>query len=129
MAKPPVLQLEVLPGNFGIYRFDPAEPVPAAVLASPFFSVCRTDDELSIVCGEDVGLKSPRSEAGWSCIKVLGPLDFNLTGVLAHLAGLLAGAGISLFALSTFDTDYILVKSDQLTLAVEALKQGGCRFA
>lgn len=123
------LQLEVLPGRLAIHRFDPAEPVPEAVLASPFFNVCRTGEELSIVCGEDVVLKSPQSEAGWSGIKVIGPLDFSLTGILAHLAGLLAGAGISLFAFSTFDTDYLLVKTERLALAVEALKKGGCRFA
>jgi hypothetical protein len=128
MAKLLPLQLEVLPGRFAIHRFDPAEPVPEVVLASPVFNICRTGEELSIVCGEDVALKSPRSEVGWSCIKVIGPLDFSLTGILAHLAGLLAEAGISLFAFSTFDTDYLLVKTPQTRSAVDALKAGGCHF-
>jgi uncharacterized protein len=128
MAKVLPLELEVLPGSFGIYRFDPGERVPEAVLLSPFYNLCRTGEELSIVCGEDAALNSPRSEEGWSCIKVVGPLDFSLTGILAHLAGLLAAAGISLFAFSTFDTDYLLVKTDRLTPALKALKKGGCRF-
>ena len=80
------------------------------------------------MCREDVAMNSPQSEGGWSCIKVIGPLDFGLTGILAHLAGLLAEAGISLFAISTFDTDYLLVKTDQLAPAMDALASGGGRF-
>lgn len=122
------LQLEVMPGEFSIHRFAPDESVPEAVLASPFVNICWTDEELSIVCGADIALDSHRCNSGWSCIKVIGPLDFGLTGILAHLSCRLAEAGISLFAVSTFDTDYILVKTDELASAVKALKAGGCCF-
>ena len=122
------LYLKVIPGVFSIHRLAPDAAVPEAILASGFFSVTRTDEELSILCREDLPVDSPRREGGWACIKVAGPLDFSLTGIMARLAGLLAGAGISLFAVSTFDTDYLLVRGDQLALAVEALESGGCRF-
>jgi hypothetical protein len=123
------LKLAIVPGEFAIHRFAPDAALPEAVLFSGIFSITRTEEELSIVCGEHIPLGSPRCEGGWSCIKVIGPLGFSLTGILAHLAGLLAENGISLFALSTFDTDYLLVKTDQLTAAVDALKAGGHRFA
>ena len=122
------LKLAIMPGEFAIHRFAPDAALPEAVLSSGIFSITRTDEELSIVCGDNLPLGSPQCEAGWSCIKVIGPLDFSLTGILAHLAGLLAENGISLFALSTFDTDYLLVKTDQLAAAVIALKAGGHRF-
>ena len=122
------LKLATMHGEFAIHRFASDAALPEAVLSSDIFSITRTDEELSIVCREDIPLGSPRCEVGWSCIKVIGPLDFSLTGILAHLAGLLAENGISLFALSTFDTDYLLVKTDQLTAAVDALKAGGCGF-
>jgi len=119
----------VLPGEFNIHRFESTDTVPTDILAGGFFNICRTDDELSIVCADSLPLESARCDAGWSCIKVLGPLDFSMTGILAHLTGLLAAAGISIFAVSTYDTDYVLVKTGQLTPAVAALKTGGYSFA
>ena len=122
------LKLAIVPGRFSIHRFAPDAALPTAVLASPLFSMTRTAEELSIVCVEEIYLDSLRCESGWCGIKVVGPLDFGLTGILADLSGLLARAGISLFALSTFDTDYILVKSEQLASAVDALTTGGHSF-
>jgi len=128
-AKTISLRLKVLPGEFSIHRFDPSAVVPAQVYDGDFFNICRTHDELSIVCADGIVRNSPRCEAGWSCIKVMGPLDFSLTGILAHLAGLLAEAGISLFALSTYDTDYFLVKTEKLASALAALEAGGSSLA
>jgi hypothetical protein len=128
MDKLDSLKMAVMPGEFNIHRFDPTDTVPTDILAGGFFSICRTDEELSIVCPDAIPLASARCDAGWSCIKVLGPLDFSLTGILAHLAGLLAAAGISIFAVSTYDTDYILVKTGQLASAVAALEAGGHSF-
>ena len=129
MDKSQSLKMVVLPGEFNIHRFESTDTVPTDILAGGFFNICRTDDELSIVCTDAIALESARCDAGWSCIKVLGPLDFSMTGILAHLAGLLAEAGISIFAVSTYDTDYVLVKTGQLTPAVAALKTGGYSFA
>jgi hypothetical protein len=122
------LQLKILPGEFNIHRFDSAAAVPAQVYDGPFFNICRTDEELSIVCADNIALDSPRCDTGWSGIKVIGPLDFAMTGILAHLSTLLAEAGISLFALSTYDTDYVLVKTAKLDHAVAALESGGNCF-
>ena len=83
----------------------------------------RTDEELSIVCDAHLPVSSEKSEAGWVCIKVLGPLDFALTGILAKISSALAEAEISIFAISTYDTDYILIKANVLDVAKKALKK------
>ena len=128
MDKAPQLKLDILPEGFSIHRFGPDDAVPGNVLAGGFFNICRTADELSIVCADTLPLESPRCESGWSWIKVAGPLDFSLTGILVHLTGLLAGAGISIFAISTFDTDYLLVKAGQLKAARAVLEAAGHTF-
>lgn len=90
-------------------------------------SVTRTRDELSVVCRADAVPDGVRAVAGWRCLKVQGPLDFGLTGILAALTAPLAAAGIPVFAVSTYDTDYLLVKADQLDRAAEALRGAGHR--
>ena len=117
------LKLSVLEDLFTIHRFPPANEIPGEVYEGQFYSISRTDEELSIVCSSSVVLGSKRSETGWACIKVLGPLDFSLTGILAEVSEVLAKAEISIFAISTFDTDYILLKSEKLQTAISALKK------
>jgi len=95
------------------------------VLNSRFYALTETEDELSIVCASDIVVGGERAETGWSCLKVLGPLDFSLTGVLAGLTTALANAGISVFALSTYDTDYVFVKTASLARAVLTLQGAG----
>jgi hypothetical protein len=94
-----------------------------------FFSVTKTEDELSVVCEQaSIPLPVPselKCEKDWRMLKVEGPLDFSLTGILSSLAGPLAAAKISIFAISTFDTDYILVKSENLSRACETLRHSG----
>jgi len=92
---------------------------------SPFWSVTQIGDELSLVIPQDRVQPGWKAESGWRCIQVLGPLDFGLTGILSHLSGVLAGAGISIFALSTYDTDYILVKESSVARAREVLAESG----
>jgi hypothetical protein len=87
--------------------------------------VTRTPDELSVVADEAAVPAGVRAERGWRALQVAGPLDFNLTGILASLAYPLARAGISLFAVSTFDTDYVLIKEDKLHDALAALQAAG----
>lgn len=86
--------------------------------------MARTPDENSLVCPSSL---APRNciarEGGWRCLRVKGPLDFSLTGVLAGIAGPLSTAGIAIFSVSTYDTDYILVKSESLTAAIQALER------
>jgi hypothetical protein len=120
------LKLSILPNEYTIHRFSPKSDIPA--LTGNFISITRTDDELSIVCDVQLSLDSDVSEAGWVCIKVLGPLDFGLTGILAKIASVLAEAEISIFAISTYDTDYILVKNNTLLRSKKALEQVGYTF-
>ena len=123
------LQLSILEGLFTIHRFPPEHEIPDQVYASGFYAACKTEHEVSIVCNSTIHLDSEKHESGWSCIKVTGPLDFSLTGILAGISAVLAEAKISIFAVSTFDTDYILVKSDNLLSAKEALMASGHTFA
>lgn len=122
------LKLALLNGEYTIHRLSPEQEIPSSILKSDFFSITRTDEELSILCPSEIALPSEKSEIGWNCIKVLGPLDFALTGILAKISSVLAEAEISIFALSTYDTDYILVKSKKLDIAKEVLKEVGYIF-
>jgi hypothetical protein len=97
-------------------------------IGGEFWSITRTYDELSIVCPQECVPSGVLYEGGWRVLKVLGPLSFALTGILASISGALAEAGISIFALSTYDTDYILVKASQLEGAIEALRKQGVEF-
>ena len=89
----------------------------------------RTADELSIVCETDYVPSEVEQESGWRALVVEGRLDFALTGILVSLAAPLADAGVSIFALSTFNTDYLLVRADDLPRAVAALRAAGHRVA
>jgi uncharacterized protein len=114
------LNLYLLPEKLGVYRLDPGAPLPGPDNGT-FFSVTRTADEISVVCREDLIPADCPGEKGFRILKVKGPLDFNLTGILASLLNPLAAAGISVFAVSTYDTDYILVKDENLKPALSAL--------
>ena len=124
----PALKLEILNGSYSIHRFQPSAEIPAAVLKSEFYNITRTDEELSIVCDSEIELKSNRCDSGWSCIRIAGVLDLTLTGILAELSDILAKTCIPIFAISTYNTDYILVKRDRLNSAIVALKESGYLF-
>jgi hypothetical protein len=118
----PRLRLNVIPYGLAICRLASSEWLPAWVTASRFLSVTRTDTELSIVCEEACVPPSVISEPGWQALEIAGPLDFNLTGILSSLLTPLAKASISIFAISTFDTDYVLVKTHRINEAVAVLR-------
>ena len=112
---PPRLRLRETPWRLAVCRFSPDDALPAWVLheSATFWSITRTPDELSVVCPEDdlppsVGEKVERD---WRAFAVVGPLPFGLTGVVSGLTSPLAAAGVPVFVLSTFDTDYLLVKA------------------
>lgn len=109
-------------------RWDRGEsfPVlPTAVPEATFWAAVATEREWSLVLPETVRVDAPRREPGWRAFGVEGPLDFGLVGILAGLAGILARENIPLFAISTYDTDYLLVKSEDLGKAVAALRRAG----
>jgi hypothetical protein len=119
------LTLSVLPGSYAICRLEPAADVPSWWAGGPFASVCRTEDELSIVCPEASVPAGTACEAGWRVLKCEGPLDYELPGIIASLAEPLANAGVSIFSIATYETDYILVKDSQLDTAINALTTYG----
>ncbi|MEE9530126.1 MAG: ACT domain-containing protein [Syntrophobacteria bacterium] len=122
------LTLSLLSDTFAICRLEPEADIPSWALAGDFFSVTRTKEELSLVCLQESVPEGTRCEKGFRCFKVGGPLDFSLTGILSSLTIPLAQAGISVLAISTFDTDYLLVKETQVDRAVQKLSQAGHRF-
>ena len=122
--KPGLLSLEWVAGRFAVCRLGAEESVPDWALASGssgLVSVTRTDRELSIVAAEERVPASTRAERGWVALRVVGTLDFGLVGVLSRLTGALAAAGVSVFAVSTYDTDILLVKATDSDRALSAL--------
>jgi GNAT superfamily N-acetyltransferase len=119
------LKLVPLEGYYAVCRLDADTPLPGWAPGGPFVSLTRTADELSVVCRQEAVPPGVRSEPGWRCLRVAGTLDFALVGVFASLVGPLADAGISAFAVSTFDTDYLLVKGECLVKAAEVLRRRG----
>ena len=119
------MKLLVLDHELGIARLDATDPTPAWAAQGSLFSVTRTAEELSIVCAAAAIPAGVQAERGWRCLRVAGRLDFSLTGILASMAGPLAAANVSIFAVSTYDTDYVLVPNDSLAAATEALGASG----
>lgn len=117
--------VEVIAGELAVCRLPGDAPAPETPAHAELYALTRTRDELSIVCAAAETPEGATVEAGWRALKVAGPLDFGLTGILASLATPLAAAGISIFAVSTYDTDYVLVRADALDAAVEALRGAG----
>ena len=123
------MRLKVLAQQLAVCRLDAGAELSGLVPKGDFWSLTRTREEVSLVCAPEWVPCGARCEAGWRCLQVEGPLDFSLVGILAGLAGQLAAAGVSLFALSTFDTDYLLVKEASLPAALDALRAGGHTIA
>lgn len=108
-----------------VCKIEPGADIPRWATRGNFFSVTKTSEELSIVCSQENVPVDVKAEKDWCYFKVAGPLDFGLTGILASLANPLAQAEISIFAVSTFDTDYLLVKKIYFEGAIEVLRIAG----
>jgi uncharacterized protein len=119
------LTLRVLPQEFAVCRSGADAAVPQWASRGPVFSITRTADELSVVCESKYVPSSAKSERGWRCFKLEGPFPFAMTGVLASVLDPLAEARVSIFALSTYDTDYVMVKEKALAKAMKALRTAG----
>ena len=123
------LRLRLVPGRFAVARLGPRDAVPAGLDVRGLLSITRTPDELSIVCAEGLLPEGTRIENGWRCLAVQGPLPFSAIGILSSLAGPLAEAEVSVFAISTFETDYLLVPGAQLDRALSSLAAAGHEVA
>jgi uncharacterized protein len=119
------LKLTVTEESLSICRLEREDALPRWAWTGPFVSVTRTEQELSVVCAASAVPEGVQAEPGWRALRVEGPLDFSLTGILAGLTDPLAKASIGIFALSTFDTDYLLVPERHLRRAVEVLRSSG----
>ena len=122
------LVLSVLSETFTIHKLSPNVSIPEEILKTNYYSVSKRENELSVVWSEVIEVQNLQNSKGWKCIKVKGPLDFKLTGILAGISDILAQTNISIFAISTFDTDYILVRTYDLSAATTKLRQAGYKF-
>ena len=116
----PTCDLRLLPGRFAVCHLPPDARAP-----EKFWSLTRTDEELSVICTEDAVPHGASAQHGWRALEVAGPLDFALTGVAAALTTPLALAGISVLPVATYDTDYFFVREPTLDRAVAALEAAG----
>jgi hypothetical protein len=119
------LKFSRLSGLFAICQLPTNSDVPGWALQGPFVSLTRTVEELSVVCHQGQVPTEVQHESDWVCLKLEGPFPFSQTGVLSSFIEPLADQAISIFALSTFDTDYVLVKKSSLDRAVDVLQQAG----
>jgi uncharacterized protein len=122
------VELTLLRQELAVCRLDSDSELPEWARKGPFFSLTRTPDEWSVVCSQEMVPEGIRREGGWRAFRLKGPVDFSAVGILASLTAPLARSGISLFALSTFDTDYVLVKEVDVKKATLALRQEGHRI-
>ena len=119
------MTLTPVSGSYAVCQLEPDVPLPAWATRGPLWSITRSATELSIVCDASGVPPGVRVQAPWRALMVQGPLALDLTGILASLASPLAAAGIPIFAVSTFDTDYILVPTVDAARAVAALRRAG----
>ncbi len=119
------MSLTVLGEIFAICRMQGPTPPTSGPDAGPLYATTLTEDSCTVVCTENRIPEGCEAETGWSCLKVEGPLPFSQTGVLATFTGPLAAAEIPVFVLSTYETDYVLVKATKLPRAIEVLTSSG----
>lgn len=115
------MELKVLENKFSVYKLSSLNNLS---LDSEFVFLSKTDDELSLVCDENIVINNySEKEDGWSCFKIVGVLDFSLIGILSKISTILADHKIGIFVVSTYNTDYILVKTENLDNAIKALEE------
>jgi len=121
------LILKILPNRLAVCRLKADAPLPDWIDESDFSSITRTEKELTIVCDEVLVASGTTSETGWRCIEVEGPLDFSEIGIVFSLTQPLAEIGVAVFLISTFDTDYLMVKEKDLAKTIDTLTAAGHR--
>jgi len=119
------LKFRFLPGKFGVCRLPADAPIPAWSQTGPLSSITRTNEELSVVCPEESVPPQQAFEGGWTCLKLEGPFSFSEVGILAAFIDPLRDEGVPIFAISTYDTDYVLIKEGHRRTALDALRKAG----
>lgn len=116
--------------SYSIYRFKRDSVLPDWIYSSEFYSITRTQDELSVVAvNNDSVSDDVSSSKNWRLLKVIGPLNLSLTGIIADISDILKEASIPVFTISTFDTDYFLVQHKDMGNAIKALRDNGHRVS
>ena len=123
------MRLRTLPDSYAVVRLHPGADLPEWVDKGPFRSVTRTDNEVSVVCRDFDVPDGESVDRGWTVLETMGPVDFSLTGVISSLVEPLAAAEVPIFVISTFESDYVLVRSSDLARAADALEGAGHEFA
>jgi uncharacterized protein len=122
----PRLRFTIVPGEFAVSRLDPVAAIPEwALRPSNLMALVRTSDELSLVCPAEHVPTGTQAEYGWMCLKLIGPFPFSMTGILASFIAPLSSKQISILALATFDTDYVLIKEESWERARRVLQAAG----
>lgn len=124
----PKQTLQVLPDTYAIHSLGPQHSIPPAVLACDIYFIGKTHDELSLVVPQSLCIEADESDENWRVLEVLGPLNLSMVGIMAEIGGVLAKAKVSIFVVSTFETDYFMVKQNTLDSAVDSLIKAGYKI-
>ena len=119
------MNFTLLPDTFAIVRMRSNDAMPDWAEGGPFVSMTRTQSELSIVCRERSVPAGAHADRGWQCLRVEGPIPLKTVGIAAEFTSVLAKAGVSVFPIATYETDYVLVKGDRIEIAIDALRAAG----
>ncbi|NGM47850.1 ACT domain-containing protein [Rhodobacter sp. SGA-6-6] len=122
------LRLRFVPGRYAVARLDPESPVPEWASGPGFSAIIRADDELTIVCHEDRVPEGVQAEAGWVCLRTIGPFDFQATGIVHSLIAPLSSNGIGVFVVCTFDGEHLLIAESDCGKARDLLGAAGHKF-
>lgn len=119
------LTFQLQSGYYSLCRLAPEQTIPDWVYGSAFFNISKTSDELSIVCESRLVPVEEKQNGQWRLLKILAVLDLSLTGITAQFSTVLADAAVNICVIATYDTDYVMVKEEKLSAAIEALKNAG----
>lgn len=124
ISTPFTIVLQILPGNMAVCKLPPQSALPQWLntAENKFYSITKTNDELSIVCSQSIVPENVQAQKNWRMFKIMGQMEFELVGILKQVLNPLAESGIGIFAMSTYDTDYILVQEKNFKNAIEVLK-------
>ena len=117
--------IELLDKEYSIYRLNPKDIIDNRLIGENFISITKTDDEISIVTVSGTLKHFEKEESCWNILKINGILDFSMVGIISKISTLLAIQGISIFVISTYNTDYIMVKTDKVESTINILEQNG----
>lgn len=115
----------ILSGEYALCRLEPEDVIPEWAITSSFYTISKTADELSVVCEAALVPSTIKADKGWRLLKIAAVLDLSLTGITAKFSTVLANADVNLCVIATYDTDYIMVKEEKLSTAVDTLKHAG----